>query len=403
LRLKGSEMQTFGIAVVVLVLIGILALPRVAHAPLWKATVTPLASIIGSGFLVLGPILTQAYGSWTPLMMGALCLFAYVIGHAVRFNILALDRGPHTARTQVMETVSSWVLSFAYIISVAYYLNLLGSFAVSLTPFDTDIAARIVTSLVFLVILSVGWTKGFAALERMEQVSVALKLAIIGGLLFGLGWFFIGKIQDDALVLSSARLTGFSGVGLLLGLLVTVQGFETSRYLGHDYDAATRVRSMRMAQWLSTGIYMIYAVLMAYVFLPEQIQTSETAIIDMMGLVAPVLPALLVLAALVAQFSAAVADTSGAGGLIEELSKGRVPVKVGYAVLVGLGLALTWFADIFQIIAWASKAFAAYYSLQALIAFGLAVRDKKPLWTAAFFACVAGLAACAMIFGSVVE
>jgi hypothetical protein len=295
------------------------------------------------------------------------------------------------------------VLSFAYIISVAYYLNLLGSFAVSLTPFDTVTWARIVTTAVFMVILVVGWTKGFAALERMEQVSVALKLAIIGGLLFGLAWFFTGKVQEDALVLSPARLTGWAGVGLLLGLLVTVQGFETSRYLGHDYSAATRVRSMRLAQWLSTGIYMIYVALMAYVFLPEQIQTSETAIIDMMALVALVLPALLVLAALAAQFSAAVADTSGAGGLIEELTKGRISVKTGYAVLVGLGLALTWFSDVFQIIAWASKAFAAYYCLQALIAAGLALRDKKPLWRVAFFGLVAVLAGCAVIFGSVVE
>ncbi|SEK37483.1 hypothetical protein [Pacificibacter marinus] len=396
-------MQTLGIALTVLVLMGVLAWPRLAKAPLWKATITPLASIIGSGFLVLGPILAQAYGGWTPVMMAGLCLFAYAIGGAIRFNILALDHAPHTGRTQVLESLSSWVLSFAYIISVAYYLNLLGSFAVSLTPFDTVTWARIVTTAVFMVILTVGWTKGFAALERMEQVSVALKLAIIGGLLFGLAWFFAGKVQENALVLSPARLTGWGSVGLLLGLLVTVQGFETSRYLGHDYSAATRVRSMRLAQWLSTGIYMIYVVLMAYVFLPEQIQTSETAIIDMMALVAPVLPALLVLAALAAQFSAAVADTSGAGGLIEELTKGRISVKTGYAVLVGLGLALTWFSDIFQIIAWASKAFAAYYSLQALIAAGLALRDKKSLWRVAFFGLVAVLAGCAVIFGSVVE
>ncbi|MEK9751843.1 MAG: hypothetical protein VW338_01335 [Rhodospirillaceae bacterium] len=29
------------------------------------------------------------------------------------------------------------------------------------------------------------------------------------------------------------------------GLIVTVQGFETSRYLGDEYDATTRNRSMR--------------------------------------------------------------------------------------------------------------------------------------------------------------
>jgi hypothetical protein len=396
-------MQTFGIAFVVSALICILAWPRFSHARLWKATVTPLASIIGSGFLVLGPILTQAYGGWTPVMMGLLCLLAYAIGAAVRFNITALAQRDHGQATAHLETLSSWMLSFAYIISVAYYLNLLGSFAVSLTPLNTGFAARCVTTAVFAVILIVGWTKGFSALERLEQISVTLKLAIIGGLLFGLAWFFAGKMDQDALVFSSMQVSGLGGIGLILGLLVTVQGFETSRYLGDSYDAQTRVRSMRLAQWISTVIYMVYVALIAYVFAPQQIDTSETAIIDMMGMVAPILPALLVLAALAAQFSAAVADTSGAGGLIQELTKGRVPIKLGYAVLVGCGIALTWFMDVFQIISWASKAFALYYTLQAVIAVVLARRDGKSMKLVVFYGFVAVLAACAVLFGAAVE
>ena len=38
--------------------------PRLANATLWRATITPLASIIGSGFLVLGPILDVSYGGY---------------------------------------------------------------------------------------------------------------------------------------------------------------------------------------------------------------------------------------------------------------------------------------------------------------------------------------------------
>jgi hypothetical protein len=34
---------------------------------------------------------------------------------------------------------------------------------------------------------------------------------------------------------------GISIVTLAFGLIVTVQGFETSRYLGSTYDAATRI------------------------------------------------------------------------------------------------------------------------------------------------------------------
>jgi hypothetical protein len=89
--------------------------------------------------------------------------------------------------------------------------------------------------------------------------------------------------------------------------------------------------------------------------------------------------------------------------LISELTKGRVPVKFGYAVLVGLGIVITWGADVFQIISWASKSFAAYYTLQAVIAVGFAKRDGAGLGRVLFFAGVAGLAAAAMLFGAAVE
>lgn len=377
--------------------------PRLARAKLWRATVTPLASIIGSGFLVLGPILAESYGAWTPLAMALLCALSYAIGMAVRFNITAIDRHGHDLRSARLETVASWLLSLAYVISVAYYLNLLGAFAVSLTPWDTELAARWVTTAVFLVILGVGWIKGFAALEHLEQISVGLKLAIIAGLLVGLAWFFSDQSQSGALVISAPTLTGWPALSLLFGLLVTVQGFETSRYLGDDYDAATRVRSMKLAQWISTAIYMVYVVLVAYVFLPDQIETSETAIIDMMELVAPILPLMLVIAALAAQFSAAVADTSGAGGLVEELTRQRVPVKIGYAVLVALGLLITWALDVFQIISWASKAFAAYYTVQGMIAVVLAQREGKSRSLVTAFAAVTLISAAVTLFGSAVE
>lgn len=396
-------MQIFGILSVALIVALILRWPRVAQAKIWRATITPLASIIGSGFLVLGPILAKSYGMWTPFAMGLLCALAFAIGSAVRFNIMALDKVEHDVISGRIETAASWVLSFAYIISVAYYLNLLGAFAVSLTPWSTELAARSVTSAVFVCILTVGWGKGFAAMERMEQISVGLKLAIIAGLLFGLGWFFANHVMQGALIFTPASTTGWSSIVLLFGLLVTVQGFETSRYLGQDYDAATRVYSMRLAQIMSSIIYMIYVVLMSYVFEPSQIETSETAIIDLMVLVAPVLPVMLIIAALAAQFSAAVADTSGAGGLVNELTQGRVPVKMGYAVLTGLGLVLTWGMDVFEIISWASKAFAAYYMLQGIIAVCLARRDNQNWRVIAFFASVAILAAVVMLFGAAVE
>ena len=331
-------------AVVLIVALG-LFMPQVRRSSTWRAVTTPLASIIGSGFLVLGPLLTVAYGDYAPLAMAALCVGAYLYGAAIRYNMAAIDARADTAADtglqRNLEVAASWLLGFAYIISVAYYLNLLGSFGVSLTGFDQPIYAKLLTSIVYAIILLVGWTLGFKSLERMEYVSVTAKLAIIAGLLLGLLVFFYGKASNGELIFNAPTQTGLSALTLAFGLIVTVQGFETSRYLGADYDAKTRIRSMRWSQWVSTAIYMIYILLAAYVFERSQFKLSETAIVDMMAVVAPILPALLVAAALAAQFSAAIADTSGSGGLFAELSSNRITPPVAYAVLTAVGLVLT--------------------------------------------------------------
>tara|TARA_R110002167_G_scaffold83012_5_gene226088 strand:- start:736 stop:1932 length:1197 start_codon:yes stop_codon:yes gene_type:complete len=363
-------MLNYLIILVAIITGAVLLYPKVAKALLWRAAITPLASIIGSGFLVLGPILVSSFGQYAPLVMAALCIFAYLFGAAIRFNITrhASLSGKRSITEEKLEILSSWALAFAYIISVAYYLNLLGSFAVSLTPINDAFHAQLVTSAVFVLVLIVGWTKGFQALERMEQITVGLKLSIIAGLLFALGWFFIDKLAARELVSGSATVSGWQAIALVAGLLVTVQGFETSRYLGDEYLPRTRIRSMQLAQWISSAIYMIYIAFLSYLFVPNNLELSETAIIDLMAVVAPILPLLLIIAAISAQFSAAVADTGGSGGLIAELTKGRISPRAGYGVLVGIGLLLTWAMSVFEIISYASRAFAFYYALQAFIA-----------------------------------
>lgn len=377
---------------------------RLAASRRWRAMVTPLASIIGSGFLVLGPILDASYGYLAPLVMAALCIGAYLFGWTIRFNIQALetnnDRG---MLAENLERGASWALAFAYVISVTYYLNLFGAFGVNLTPLNGEFYARILTTLVFGIILATGWWKGFKALERMEYLSVAVKLAIISGVLIGLAFFFGGKWQTDALIFNPPEKTGIGAITLAFGLIITVQGFETSRYLGATYKPETRVKSMRLAQWLSAAIYMTYTLLLSYVFTRGELALTETAIIDMMKVVAPVLPFMLVAAALAAQFSAAIADTSGSGGLFVEITSGKMTARQAYALLTAIGLIITWTADVFDIIAYASRAFAIYYALQAAIAAATSARQKGPMWRTAIFAALAILGALIAIFGESVE
>lgn len=389
----------------VMVLAGcVLLAPGLRTSQEWRAVITPLASIIGSGFLVLGPILARNYGVYAPAMMAVLCAAAWLFGSAIRFNIRAIeDKVPQGRWAAGIETAASWSLAFAYFISVAYYLNLFGSFGVNLIPGSEPLHARLLTTAVFIVILFVGWFRGFQSLERLEYGSVAIKLSIIAGLFVGLGAFFAGHVLEKDLIFDAPEVSGWNALFLAFGLLITVQGFETSRYLGGEYSADTRIRSMRQAQIISTGIYLAYMLLIAFVFPRSEMGASETAIIGMMELVTPLLPVLLVVAALAAQFSAAIADTAGSGGLIEEESGGRISNRHGYLLLSFTGIGLTWAADVFDIINYASRAFALYYMLQAVLAVTYARQKGEAGWRIGLFAGLAFLGLLIVLFGKAVE
>jgi len=347
----------------------VLLWPKVANARSWRAAVTPLASIIGSGFLVLGPVLVDSFGSWAVLSMLLLCLTAYAFGSAIRFNIVRLDQEFDTSETIILgERVASWVLALAYFISVAYYLNLFGAFLARLFgPAEGDLKRMIATA-TYLVILIAGLTRGFGLLERLEQVSVSLKLAIIAALLAGLTVYTSGRFTAGDIVGSGVTVSGFAALQMMFGLIVTVQGFETSRYLGDQYEADERIRSMKLAQAVSTIIYLGYVALLSLSFSSGSFQLTETAIIDLMVGISAILAPLLIIAALAAQFSAAVADTVGSGGLVHELTHGKVNDRKAYLAIAAVGIGLTWIADIFAIISFASRAFALYYAIQAGLA-----------------------------------
>jgi hypothetical protein len=51
------------------------------------ARATPLASILGSGFLVIVPILNGAVGHYSIVAMAVVCALAYAMGSVIRFNI----------------------------------------------------------------------------------------------------------------------------------------------------------------------------------------------------------------------------------------------------------------------------------------------------------------------------
>lgn len=164
---------------------------------------------------------------------------------------------------------------------------------------------------------------------------MAIKLAIIAALLiglFGFDWHWLAS--DQTLIDPNENLTVMERLRLLAGLLLIVQGFETSRYLGNAYDPAMRVRAMRLAQLIAGVIYLLFVITGLPLLMEFHGIADETAIITLAGRVAEILPALLILAAVMSRFSAAVADTVGAGGLFTELSGSRLSSRLGYIGLV---------------------------------------------------------------------
>jgi hypothetical protein len=132
---------------------------------------------------------------------------------------------------------------------------------------------------------------------------------------------------------------------------------------------------MRTAQLISTVIYLLFIAL-ATVLFHDGLGSDVTAIIGMTKPVAVILPILIAVAAIGSQFSAAVADNEGAGGLIEDITHRKVPIRYAYLLILLVTIIVTWETNVNQIIAYASRAFALYYMMQSVVAWVVAWQMK---------------------------
>ena len=123
--------------------------------------ITPLASIIGSGFLVSAPLVVLTTGSWAGFAMLGIVLVAYCLGSVMRFNIQYLEPYLVNDRSSKiiipLEAVSHPTLGIAYMISVAFYLKLLSVFAMKGVGIHSATAENILTTFILLFIAAVGW------------------------------------------------------------------------------------------------------------------------------------------------------------------------------------------------------------------------------------------------------
>lgn len=372
--------------------------PRLRNSSGWQATVTPLASIMGSGFLISAPLLAGLVGNFAVFAMALLLLLAYAVGGAIRFNILRFEpvevqRGP----VQAVALLSRLVLVVAYFVSISYYLQLLAAFVLHMAGLDDPRLASWFTTVMLALIGGIGAWRGLAQMEHVEKYAVSLNLGMIGALLFALVVHNGVLIQTQAWQLAPLpSAVDFTDMRILLGLLIVVQGFETSRYLGSTHPRAERISTMRRAQIIAAAVYIPFIGLTTVLFHSEM-DASVTEIINLMLPVASVLPIMLAITAIGSQFSAAVADMEGASGLLEDLTHHALPVRAIYLLITLITIALVWETNVYQIIAYASRAFALFYMLQCIVA---AMMARKQQLSGVGYRCM-GYSALAVICGLV--
>tara|TARA_R110002049_G_C9177390_1_gene563016 strand:+ start:12642 stop:13865 length:1224 start_codon:yes stop_codon:yes gene_type:complete len=370
------------IALGVTFLIGVMLFHRrMIGSSQWRATVTPLASIIGSGFLIIAPLLHSVMGKWALLGIAGLSIFAYGLGWIIRYNIVNAEPALQREKQGViacLEQAAQWSLGVAFAISVAFYLSLFIAFMFDRIGIVDVTASKWATTGLLMSIMGIAWWRGARGLESIELFAVSIKLAIILGVLAallaydvqsGTTWFAHDPIADFTIAQTLA---------MLAGMLMVTQGFETARFMGGQYSVRQRVNAVKYSQWIAIALYVTFIGLTCPIFLTYPIvELNETTISETLGQVVWVLPLLLLVAATASQLSAALADTIGGGGLLKELVKLRLSTNVYYMLIIVLALILVWVANVFEIINFASKGFALYYLIQVLIALILMIRQPQ--------------------------
>jgi hypothetical protein len=335
-----------------------------------RATVTPLASIFGSGFLIIVPVLERGLGGAAAIGVTAVCGLAWVVGSAIRHNVIVVEplkeEGALAPALHRLEWLSDVLIVVAYVISVALYLRIMAQYVGSYVFGPSETIERVITTGAVTAIAVVGLTRGFTGLNTLERLALGVVLAMTA--MIGTALFADDAGNAGSLVLPPTADHSLLHTLLLLGgVLITVQGFETVRYLADSYDRGTRVNASRLSQLISAWVYISLVVVATPLMVDTAGHFSDDNLLDLIERSAPALALPLVVGAVLSQFSAAVADTVAAHGNLRVLRPG-VGKHVPYLVTAVAVSALSWSIDLFTLVVVASRAFAAYYCVQCVVA-----------------------------------
>ncbi|MCH7788596.1 MAG: hypothetical protein IH940_04065 [Acidobacteria bacterium] len=178
-------------------------------------------------------------------------------------------------------------------------------------------------------------------------------------------------------------------------MFATVQGFEASRYIGVRFGADLRITTMRIAQGISTVVFVALVAAIVVLFLPPGVPVDGTAIFLVADEIGDTMPWLLLVAAIGSQTSAIIGATSSRSDM---LVSANVPRKISFLVILIPAILVVIFTDVSVAVNLASRVFAAYFLTQALLA-GLLARRNRNWWAVTGFAGIGLVMAIILIFG----
>jgi hypothetical protein len=376
------------VAVVTLVALALLLYrPKVQKSGTYIATVVPLGEIMDVGFIVFTPVIILLFGYDATWAMLGLCLLAILTGFATSYNINNYE--PLVGKPDPLHRWNSfalWALLAASVVNVAYYAQLLMTLV--WLPLGDLYSAGLVTATAALllgILMIYGFAKGLMALNDLGNKTTAFNLSAIAAVLVAFATFNVQRLVGgdfdwphfDAPIDAEAFRK-------LLGLFVLVQGFESSRYIGSYFSADTRVKTMRSAQYISSTVYVLFVAFSLILFATVEAPANVTAIFEVSEQVSVFLPFLIMAAALGSQLSAIVNDTETRTEMLAGQVGDRVPRRWTFPLFLVPAILFVVLTDVSSAVALASRVFAAYYLLQALIAGRLAWRARRWGWVAFF-------------------
>ncbi len=145
--------------------------------------------------------------------------------------------------------------------------------------------------------------------EKGDQTT-AFNLAAVFGVLVAFLIFNLQEALGGPWELEAAPEPGIEEYRKIIGLFAIVQGFEASRYIGVRFGAEQRISTMRVAQIVSTVVFVALLGSILVLFLRPDTEINGTAIFVVSEKIGVSMPLLLLLAAIGSQTSAIIGATS---------------------------------------------------------------------------------------------